>query len=69
MTIIKINAITVPGDNGDELAGRFAARAGAVDDLDGGAPGRGSAGEFPGPVTAGGRAPLRHPTPRRDEDR
>jgi heme-degrading monooxygenase HmoA len=33
MTIIKINAITVPGDNGDELARRFAARAGAVDDL------------------------------------
>ena len=31
MTIIKINAITVPGDNGDELARRFAARAGAVD--------------------------------------
>lgn len=32
MTIIKINAITVPGDSGDELARRFAARAGAVDD-------------------------------------
>ena len=32
MTIIKINAITVPADGGDELAGRFAARAGAVDD-------------------------------------
>lgn len=30
MTIIKINAITVPAD-GDELAQRFAARAGAVD--------------------------------------
>ncbi|TFB60603.1 antibiotic biosynthesis monooxygenase [Cryobacterium sp. Sr3] len=35
MTIIKINAITVPGDNGDELALRFAARAGAVDDRPG----------------------------------
>jgi heme-degrading monooxygenase HmoA len=32
MTIIKINAITVPADGGDELARRFAARAGAVDD-------------------------------------
>jgi heme oxygenase (mycobilin-producing) len=32
MTIIKINAITVPADNGGELARRFAARAGAVDD-------------------------------------
>ncbi len=31
MTIIKINAITVPSDAGDELALRFAARAGAVD--------------------------------------
>lgn len=31
MTIIKINAITVPADSGDELAQRFAARAGAVD--------------------------------------
>lgn len=35
MTIIKINAITVPVDSGDELAHRFAARAGAVDDQDG----------------------------------
>jgi heme-degrading monooxygenase HmoA len=35
MTIIKINAITVPADSGDELAGRFAARAGAVDDQPG----------------------------------
>jgi heme-degrading monooxygenase HmoA len=34
MTIIKINAITVPAD-GDELARRFAARAGAVDDQPG----------------------------------
>jgi len=31
MTIIKINAITVPSDSGDELARRFAGRAGAVD--------------------------------------
>ncbi|WP_374929177.1 antibiotic biosynthesis monooxygenase family protein [Kytococcus sedentarius] len=29
--VIKINAITVPADSGDELAKRFAARAGAVD--------------------------------------
>jgi len=35
VTIIKINAITVPADSGDELARRFAARAGAVDDQDG----------------------------------
>jgi heme oxygenase (mycobilin-producing) len=35
MTIIKINAITVPADSGDELAHRFAARAGAVDGQDG----------------------------------
>ena len=35
MSIIKINAITVPGDSGDELAHRFAARAGAVDDQEG----------------------------------
>lgn len=35
MTVIKINAITVPEGSGDELAKRFAARAGAVD----GAPG------------------------------
>ncbi|OLT34542.1 antibiotic biosynthesis monooxygenase [Kytococcus sp. CUA-901] len=28
---MKINAITVPADSGDELARRFAARAGAVD--------------------------------------
>lgn len=31
MSVIKINAITVPPDSGDELARRFAARAGAVD--------------------------------------
>lgn len=35
MTIIKINAIRVPRESGDELAHRFAARAGAVDDADG----------------------------------
>ncbi len=35
MTVIKINAITVPADSGDELARRFAARAGAVDDREG----------------------------------
>jgi heme-degrading monooxygenase HmoA len=35
VSIIKINAITVPEDAGDELARRFAARAGAVDDQDG----------------------------------
>jgi heme oxygenase (mycobilin-producing) len=31
MTVVKINAITVPANSGDELARRFAARAGAVD--------------------------------------
>ncbi len=35
MTVIKINAITVPAEGGDELARRFAARAGAVDEQDG----------------------------------
>ena len=35
MTVIKINAITVAADSGDELAHRFAARAGAVDGQDG----------------------------------
>ena len=35
MTIIKINAITVDPSSGDELAKRFAKRAGAVDDQDG----------------------------------
>lgn len=35
MTIIKINAITVPAEAGDELAHRFAARAGAVDGAEG----------------------------------
>jgi heme-degrading monooxygenase HmoA len=35
VTIIKINALTVPADSGDELARRFAARAGAVDNQEG----------------------------------
>jgi heme-degrading monooxygenase HmoA len=35
MSTVKINAITVPADSGDELARRFAARAGAVDGQDG----------------------------------
>ncbi len=35
MTVVKINAITGPYDSGDELAQRFAAGAGAVDDADG----------------------------------
>ena len=35
MTVIRINAITVAPDSGDELARRFAARAGAVDNQPG----------------------------------
>jgi heme-degrading monooxygenase HmoA len=35
VTVIKINAITVPEEAGDELARRFAARAGAVDGQEG----------------------------------
>src|SRR5256885_9176956 len=35
MTIIKINAITVPADSGDELGHGSAAGAGAVDNQDG----------------------------------
>lgn len=35
MTVIKINAITVTEGSGEELAKRFAARAGAVDHADG----------------------------------
>ena len=35
MTVVKINAITVAADSGDELARRFAARAGAVDGQEG----------------------------------
>ena len=34
-SVIKINVITVPKEAGDELAKRFAARAGAVDGQDG----------------------------------
>jgi heme-degrading monooxygenase HmoA len=35
VTVIKINAITVPAGSGDELARRFANRAGAVDSAEG----------------------------------
>ncbi|MDA8268572.1 MAG: antibiotic biosynthesis monooxygenase [Actinomycetota bacterium] len=35
MSIVRINAITVPADGGEELARRFAGRAGAVDHADG----------------------------------
>lgn len=35
MTIVRINAIQVGEDRGEELARRFAARAGAVDQADG----------------------------------
>lgn len=35
MSVIRINAITVPSEAGDELARRFAARAGAVDNAEG----------------------------------
>ena len=35
MTVIRINAITVPESGGEELARRFAERAGAVDGADG----------------------------------
>ncbi len=35
MTVVRINAITVPAGAGDELARRFAHRAGAVDNADG----------------------------------
>jgi heme oxygenase (mycobilin-producing) len=35
MTVIKINAITVPAEAGEEVARRFAARVGAVDNQDG----------------------------------
>ena len=35
MSIVRINAITVPADSGEELARRFAGRAGAVDHADG----------------------------------
>jgi heme-degrading monooxygenase HmoA len=35
MTVIRINAITVPAAQGEEVARRFAARIGAVDNQDG----------------------------------
>ena len=35
MTVVKINAITVPPELGEEVAKRFAARVGAVDNADG----------------------------------
>ncbi len=35
MTVIKINALTVPAEMGDEVAKRFAARAASVDGADG----------------------------------
>ncbi len=35
MTAIRINAISVPESGGEELARRFAERAGAVDNADG----------------------------------
>jgi heme oxygenase (mycobilin-producing) len=35
VTVIKINAITVPAEHGEEVARRFAERAGAVDTQEG----------------------------------
>lgn len=35
MSVVRINAITVPAERGDELARRFAARAGEVDKSEG----------------------------------
>jgi heme-degrading monooxygenase HmoA len=35
MSVVKINAITVPADAGEEVARRFAARAGTVDRAEG----------------------------------
>jgi len=35
MSVIKINALTVPAEMGEEVARRFAARAGAVDGHEG----------------------------------
>ncbi len=35
MTVIKINALTVPAEMGEEVARRFGARAGAVDGQEG----------------------------------
>jgi heme-degrading monooxygenase HmoA len=35
MSVVKINAITVPADKADEMAARFAARAGQVEQSEG----------------------------------
>jgi heme oxygenase (mycobilin-producing) len=35
MTVVRINAITVPAEGGEELARRFAERAGAVEHAEG----------------------------------
>lgn len=35
MSVVRINAITVPAERADELAARFAARAGQVDKTEG----------------------------------
>ena len=35
MSVIKINAIEVPAERGDEMASRFAARAGQVEEAEG----------------------------------
>lgn len=35
MSVVKINAIDVPAERGDEIAARFAARAGQVEQSDG----------------------------------
>jgi heme oxygenase (mycobilin-producing) len=35
VTVVRINAITVPDEGGDELANRFAERAGAVEHAEG----------------------------------
>jgi hypothetical protein len=48
--VIKINAITVPHESGDQLAQPFAALAGAVDDAD-----RSEGSSCSNPLTTGGR--------------
>lgn len=35
MSVVKINAITVPAERADEMAERFASRAGQVENMDG----------------------------------
>ncbi|MGH9067867.1 MAG: antibiotic biosynthesis monooxygenase family protein [Acidimicrobiales bacterium] len=35
MSVVRINAIDVPAERAEELAGRFAARAGQVEQMDG----------------------------------